>query len=95
MVNFWKKPGKQRSLSLLCTANEGFLRIAACGAQKYPEQKNNWAARVLEKVRSLPPQLRAFSLQEVISRWALLDWEQAEQWISEIGRNFSTPEPIP
>ncbi len=65
-----------------------FLRIAVCGARIFPQQKNTWAARVLEKIRGLNPQLQAFSLQEMIFHWAPIDWEQAEGWAAEISQKF-------
>lgn len=69
---------------------KAFIRIAACGAQIYPHQKNTWAARVLEKFQGLNPQLQAFSLQEMIFHWAPFDWEQAERWAAEISQNIPT-----
>ena len=61
------------------------IQISATAAGLFPQDKNAWLDRVLVRIQGLKQeQLRAFALQELVERWALLDFRQAKRLAMEI-----------
>ncbi len=77
------------SISLPYHRARAFVLLSASGAEIFPEEKKACGEKALDRIQSLEnPQLRAFALLDLSSRWVSLDQEQSEQFAAGIPPSF-------
>ena len=82
LLESWKL---METISIAPLQIQAFAKISAAAGSYLLQEKGEWVEKARGKAKELrDPLLQAFAFQELVSSWALRDWEQAERFAQEI-----------